>query len=134
MPQGLRSGARSAPVLGFVSFGSERVDETAELSLLLRAGRRLEFFTVGHSPVSLEILVDGPLLNLGGAGGFGPEFKGEVPLVATVPGAPFASVETINVKAGRRSDKERKKTVYYGRVPNEVPEGRLPAEDRSDLR
>ena len=33
----------------------------------------LEFFTNGHSPVSLEILSAGHYVNLGGGGGYGPE-------------------------------------------------------------
>ncbi|HEY4895409.1 MAG TPA: hypothetical protein VII01_04905, partial [Solirubrobacteraceae bacterium] len=76
----------------------------------------IEFFTDGHSPVSLEILSSGHYINLGGGGGFGPKLVAEVPLVSTVPGAPFASVESINVKAGS-AIKKGGKTIFYGRVP-----------------
>jgi hypothetical protein len=55
-------------------------------------------------------------VNLHGGGGFGPELETTVPLVPSVPGAPFASVKTITVKNGS-AIKSHGKTVYYGRVP-----------------
>ena len=116
-----------------MSFGSERVEEAATLESFYAPGGGIEFFTNGHSPVSLEILSKGHYVHLGGAGGFGPELVAEVPLVSTVPGAPYASVESISVKAGS-AHKVHGKPVYYGRVPEEVPEGRLPDQDRTDLR
>ena len=107
-------------VLGIVAFGNERVAETAELSSFYAPGGGLEFFTDGHSPVSLEILSAGHYVNLAGGGGFGPKLITEVPLVATVPGAPYASVESINVKAGS-AYKKNGKAVYYGTVPKKCP-------------
>ncbi len=61
---------------------------------------------------------------MGGAG-YGPELITKVPLVASVPGAPYASVKTINVKAGS-AYKSHGKTVYYGRVPKKCPKGGFP--------
>jgi len=112
-------------VLGIVSFGSERVEESATLESFYAPGGGLEFFTDGHSPVSLEILSAGHYIHLGGAGGFGPELETQVPLVSTVPGAPYASVKTINVKAGS-AYKSHGKPVYYGRVPTKCPKGGFP--------
>jgi hypothetical protein len=103
-------------VQGFVTFGNERVEETIELSSYYAPGGGFFFFANGHTPVSLEILSSGHYVNLGGAGGFGPELLTEVPLVASVPGAPYASVKTITVKAGS-AYKKGKNTIYYGRVP-----------------
>ena len=85
----------------------------------------LLFFTNGHSPVSLEILSVGNFTNLSGGGGFGPKFIGEVPLVSTVPGAPYASVKTISVKTGS-ARKVHGKPVYYGTVPKKCPKGGFP--------
>jgi hypothetical protein len=115
-------------VLGFVTFGTERVEEAAELSSFYAPGGGFEFFTNGHSPVSLEILSSGHYINLGGAGGFGPELLTEVPLVASVPGAPYASVKTITVKAGSAIGPKNnpKKDTYYGRVPKKCPKGGFP--------
>jgi hypothetical protein len=112
-------------VLGFVTFGTERVEEAAELRSFYAPGGGIEFFTAGHSPVSLEILSSGRYVNLGGAGGFGPKLLTEVPLVASVPGAPYASVKSITVKAGS-AFKSHGKTIYYGRVPTKCPKGGFP--------
>jgi hypothetical protein len=112
-------------VLGFVTFGTERVVEEAELSSFYAPGGGFEFFTDGHSPVSLEILSNAHYNNLGGAGGYGPELLAEVPLVASMPGAPYASVTSIKVKAGS-AYKSHGKTIYYGRMPTKCPKGGFP--------
>ena len=112
-------------VLGIVAFGNERVAENAELSSFYSPGGGIEFFTDGHSPVSLEILSKGHYVNLSGGAGYGPKLIATVPLVATVPGAPFASVESIKVKAGS-AYKKGGKTVYYGTVPKKCPKGGFP--------
>jgi hypothetical protein len=127
-PSGCPKGSAAGPVgkvVGFVSFGGERVIENAELSSFYSPGGGIEFFTAGHSPVSLEILSAGKYSQLGGAGGFGPKLSAKVPLVASVPGAPFASVKSIKVKAGS-AIKKNGKTIYYGRVPSKCPKGGFP--------
>jgi len=114
-------------VLGFVTFGTERVEETSELSSFYAPGGGLEFFTDGHSPVSLEILSPGHYISLHGAHGFGPELITKVPEVASVPGAPYASVKTISLKAGS-AYKSKGKTISYGTIPKkgECPKGGFP--------
>ncbi len=112
-------------VLGFVTFGGERVEEKAELSSFYAPGGGFLFFTDGHSPVSLEILSSGHYVNLGGAHGYGPELITKVPLVPSVPGAPFASVKTIDVKDGS-AVKSHGKTTFYARVPTTCPKGGFP--------
>ncbi len=62
-----------------------------------------------------------------------PEYITEVPLVETVPGAPDASTESINVTAGA-AIKKGGKAIYYGTRADEVPEGRFPGQVRTDLR
>ena len=61
-------------------------------------------------------------MHLGGAAGFGPEFIAPVPLVETVPGAPYASVEAIDFKIAAAYRKHGK-PVYYGTVPKKCPKG-----------
>jgi hypothetical protein len=128
-PKGCKSSSHAGPtgiVKGYVTLGGERVKEDATLESFYAPGGGVEFFTAGHSPVSLEILSSGRYLNLGGGGGFGPELETEIPLVASVPGAPYASVEYIKVKAGSAyGPKSPKKAVYYGRVPKkgQCPKG-----------
>jgi hypothetical protein len=112
-------------VVGYVTFGGERVIEEAELKSFYSPNGGLEFFTDGHSPVSLEILSSGNYVNLHGAAGYGPELKTKVPLVPSVPGAPYASVKSITVKAGS-AIKKNGKTIYYGRVPKKCPKGGFP--------
>jgi hypothetical protein len=121
-------GSAAGPIghaLGYVTFGGERVEEEAEISSFYAPGGGIEFFTDGHTPVSLEILSSGHYVNLGGGGGYGPELITEVPLIASVPGAPYASVKTIDVKAGS-AYKSHGKPVYYGRLPKKCPTGGFP--------
>ncbi|HTD07387.1 MAG TPA: hypothetical protein VK680_00730, partial [Solirubrobacteraceae bacterium] len=96
-----------------------------ELSSFYAPGGGLEFFADGHSPVSLEIISNGHYTNLSGGGGYGPKLITEVPLVESVPGAPYASVRSISVKAGS-AYKSHGKTIYYGRVPTKCPKGGFP--------
>ena len=49
-----------------------------------------------------------------------------VPLVETVPGAPYASVESIKIKVGAAYIKG-KKLISYGTVPSKCPKGGFPA-------
>jgi hypothetical protein len=109
-------------VLGIVSFGKERVEEKAELSSFYAPRGGLEFYTFGHTPTLLEILSTGHYAS--GGRGFGPKLLTNVPLVATVPGAPYASVEFIKVKVGS-AFKRGKKLVAYGTLPRkgQCPKG-----------
>jgi hypothetical protein len=120
-------GSAAGPIgmaLGFVTFGGERVEEAAEISSFYAPGGNFLFFTDGHSPVSLEIISPGRLKNTVG-GGYGPELEVKVPLIASVPGAPYASVKSITVKAGSAIGPKNnpKKDTYYGRVPTKCPAG-----------
>lgn len=87
--------------------------------------RGLEFVTIGQHPVELNIDSGGGFKDLGGSGGHGPIFSGEVPLVESLPGAPYASVEAISVKTGS-AYKKGKKTYYYGTLPKKCPKHYLP--------
>ena len=48
-----------------------------------------------------------------------------MPLVATVPGAPYASVTAITGKFGAAM-KSHGRTIYYGRIPKTCPKGGFP--------
>jgi hypothetical protein len=109
---------------GFVFLGGEKVAEETKIESFYAAGGGLEFLATGHTPVVLEILSSGKYLHLSGGGGYGPELETEIPLVESLPGAPYASVESIKVKAGSaRGPKSPKKAVYYGTVPKKCPKG-----------
>jgi len=111
--------------LGIVAFGDERVEEQTTLESFYAPGGGLEFFALGHSPVSLEILWSGRYTNLSGHGGFGPELVSPVPLVSTVPGAPLVSIESIDVVVGS-ARRAHGNPVYYGTLPKKCPKGGFP--------
>jgi hypothetical protein len=124
-PRKCPKGSRAGPVgrvNGIVAFGETRVKESAELSSFFAPGGGFEFFTDGHSPVSLEIPTSARLTNRNGGEGFGPKLIAQIPLVSTVPGAPYASVESIDITVGA-ARRVGHKTYYYGRVPKTCPRG-----------
>jgi len=114
----IASGVGSA--LGEVTFGTERVPEEAELRAFF-GERGFLFYTAGHSPVSLEIVSRGHWINSHQAP-YGDELITLVPPVATVPGAPLASVKTLKLKTGA-AIKKGKKLVSYGTVPTKCKDG-----------
>jgi len=108
---------------GVVSFGTERVQESVTVEPFFAPGGGLEFFADGTSPVSIEILSKGKVLN--SSPPFGPTVLTEVPLVESVPGALDASVKVISVQVGA-AYKKGKKTHYYLTVPKKCPAGGFP--------
>ncbi|HTA14849.1 MAG TPA: hypothetical protein VK781_08335 [Solirubrobacteraceae bacterium] len=107
-------------VLGVVSFGSTRVQEKATIQAFFAPGNKLAFYTEGTSPASLEILTIGSFSTAPPP--FGPMFTVPVPLVLTVPEAPYASVLSIKGKIGA-AYKQGKKLISYGTVPKTCPKG-----------
>ncbi|HEY4894558.1 MAG TPA: hypothetical protein VII01_00580 [Solirubrobacteraceae bacterium] len=124
-PRKCPKGSQAGPVgkvNGIVAFGETRVQESAELTSYFAPGGGFEFFTDGHSPVSLEIPTRANLSNRNGGQGFGPKLTAQIPLISTVPGAPYASVESIDLTVGA-ARRQGRKVFYYGRVPNHCPKG-----------
>jgi hypothetical protein len=107
-------------VLGVVSFGGTRVEEKATVQAYFAPGGKLAFFTEGRSPASIEVLAIGSFSTA--AKPFGPKLTVPVPLVETVPGAPYASVLSIKGKVGA-AFKRGKKLISYGTVPKKCPKG-----------
>jgi hypothetical protein len=107
-------------VLGVVSFGSTRVEEKGTVQAFFAPEGKLAFYTEGRSPAVIEILASGAF----GANAppFGPKLTVPVPLVETVPGAPYASVLSIKGKVGA-AYKQGKKLISYGTVPKTCPKG-----------
>jgi hypothetical protein len=118
-------GSEAGPIghaSGVVAFGHEIVPEETEIQSFFAPNGGFLFLTSGHSPVSLEIPTEAHLVHSGGAGGFGPEYVAEIPLVETVPGAQDASVESIEITLGS-ARRVHGKPVYYGTVPRTCPHG-----------
>jgi hypothetical protein len=107
-------------VLGVVAFGSTRVQEKATIQSFFAPGGKLAFYTEGTSPTLIEVLAEGTLSSAPPP--FGPKFTVPVPLVLTVPGAPYASVLSIKGKIGA-AFKRGKKLISYGTVPKKCPKG-----------
>jgi hypothetical protein len=82
--------------------------------------------------MKMEIDAARLLLHPSGHGGFGPEFTGEIPLVETVPGAPDASVEAIDITGA--AIRQHGRPVYYGTVPTTCQRGGFPGQDRIHVR
>jgi hypothetical protein len=126
-PVGCKRNSIASPigsVLGEVTFGTERVPEQAELRAFFAPGGSLLFYTAGHSPVSLEIVSSGRFAN-SHQRPYGLELITLVPPVASVPGAPLASVRNIKVKVGAAIRKGRR-IVAYGYMPRKCPRGGFP--------
>jgi len=107
-------------VLGVVSFGSSRVHEKGTLQAFFAPGGKLAFFTEGREPALIEVLAFAGISSAPAP--FGPRFSAEVPLVATVPEAPYASVLMIKSKIGA-GFMQGKKLISYGTVPKKCPKG-----------
>jgi hypothetical protein len=107
-------------VLGVVSFGGTRVEEKGTVQAFFAPGDKLAFFTEGRSPASIEVLATGAFSTAPKP--FGPMLTVPVPLVETVPGAPYASVLSIKGKVGA-AFKQGKKLISYGTVPKKCPKG-----------
>jgi hypothetical protein len=122
-PKGSIAGKGSAE--GFVVFGSERVPETVSLESFFAPGAGINTFIAGHTPASIEKASPAKYVNLGGAGGYGPELIAQVPLIQTVPGAPDASTAHISVTGGA-AIKKHGKAIYYGTMPKKCPKGGYP--------
>jgi hypothetical protein len=126
-PSGCTRSSVASPVgsvLGEVTFGSERVAEQAELRAFFAPHGGLLFYTAGHSPVSLEIVSSGHYVN-SHRRPYGLELITLVPPVASVPGAPLASVRTIRIKAGA-AIRKASGLISYGYMPGKCPKGGFP--------
>jgi hypothetical protein len=124
-PSGCPKSSVASPigsVLGEVTFGTERVPETATLQAFFGPAGSVLFYTQGSTPVSLEIVSSGRFVR--SSGKYSWELETLVPPVATVPGAPLASVSKIHLKAGA-AYKSHGKVISYGTVPKkgECPKG-----------
>lgn len=107
---------------GVVSFGGTRVHEKLTVQPFFEEGGNLGFYAEGREPAVIELLSTGKFTS---ASGSGPVVNAEVPLVSTVPGAPYGSVEFIKVKVGA-AFMQGKKLVSYGTIPKKCPKGGFP--------
>ena len=118
-PSGCPEGSEAGPVggaLSIISFGSERVEESALVESFFAPGGGFNLFIDGHSPVSLEILAHGMVS--------GNVISMELPLVSTVPGAPYASIKELWIRLGETEAQEELTLFMSGvTLPFECPAG-----------
>jgi hypothetical protein len=118
-PLGCPESSAAGPIgtaTGIVSFGEERIQETALLETFFSPEGGLYLFIDGHSPISLEVL--------GRATVAGNEITVELPLVSTVPGAPYASLTELWIRLGESEEEESVHKIQSGiTLPSECPSG-----------
>ncbi len=110
-------------VSGVVSFGATRVHETLTLQGFFAPGGELAFYAEGRSPAVIE--VTGKASITSGGDGFGPKFSANVPLVETVPGAPYGVVEAGKITVGA-AFMQAGKLISYITLPKKCPRGGFP--------
>jgi hypothetical protein len=107
-------------VTGMVSFGSSRVFERTTVQAFFAAGNKLAFYAEGREPALIEVLTSGGFSTASKP--FGQKLSVAVPLVPTVPEAPYASEMSIKIKVGAAYMKN-KRLISYGTVPSRCPKG-----------
>jgi hypothetical protein len=108
---------------GYVSLGGERVTEKVSVQGFFAPGGGLEFYVLGLTPVSIELISTGTVTS--GSGSAGPVVTAEVPLIPSLPGALDATATQIKVKVGA-AYKKGKKLISYATVPKKCPKGGFP--------
>ena len=109
---------------GVVSFGSTRVHEKLTLQAFFAPNGRIAAYAEGTSPALIEILATADITTAAPA--FGQKFSAVVPLVETVPEAPYAVVESVQMTVGP-AYKQGKRVVPYITLPRKCPKGGFPA-------
>jgi hypothetical protein len=97
---------------GVVSFGSTRVHEKLTVQPFFAQGGGLAFYAEGREPALIELMSRGSFTSVSPT----PTLSTAVPLVITVPEAPYGSAEYIKVAVGAAFMKG-KKLVSYGTLP-----------------
>ena len=110
-------------VSGVVSFGATRVHESLSLQGFFAPGGELAFFAEGRSPAVIEVMAKVGVTS--GGSEFGPVYNASVPLVETVPGAPYGVVEAVKLKVGA-AFMQGGKLISYITLPKKCPRGGFP--------
>jgi hypothetical protein len=120
-PQG--SLLANGSVSGVVSFGADRVHETLSLQAFFDGAQKIAYYAEGTSPALVEILGSGTITAAGGA--FSHQFNAVVPLVETVPEAPYAVAQSAHLILGV-ARKQGSHLIPLMKLPKSCPKGGLP--------
>ncbi|HTW43157.1 MAG TPA: hypothetical protein VMD79_12660 [Solirubrobacteraceae bacterium] len=118
-PRGSLAGAPGEGV-GVVTFGDTRVPETVAVEPFFRPGG-LFWYVRGQTPAAFELISKGTVVP-NPQPGFAELATGEVPLVESVPGGLFASIERLKLTVGAAFMRDGK-LISYGTLPNSCPKG-----------
>jgi hypothetical protein len=116
-------------VAGVVSFGATRVHEGLTLRCFFAPDGELVFYAEGRSPAVIEVM--GKASVTSGEAGFGPKFSASVPLVETVPEAPYGVVEAGKITVGA-AFMQQGRLIPYLTLPKKCPKGGFPV--RAELK
>jgi hypothetical protein len=105
--------------LGAVSFGGERVPERASIQLFFSPGGDLTAFIDGTTPTVIEKLA--AVAVAPASPPYGLTFTAEIPLIETVPEAPYASALEGTLSVGA-AYKRGRRTISYVTLPQHCPD------------
>ena len=121
-PPGSQAGPESS-ARTIVEFGGESAEEATTVESFFGPGEDVYFFLVGHSPVSLEMLMTGTYTTASAP--YGRVLSLAVPLLESVPGAPYASIIELPLAVGASRD-EAGVQIPSVTVPQTCPAGGFP--------
>lgn len=109
-------------VSGVVSFGGDRVHETLTLQAFFAGAQKIAYYAEGTSPALVEVLGSGTVTAASGA--FSHEFNAAVPLVETVPEAPYAVATSAHLMIGV-ARRQGSHLIPLMSLPRHCPKGGL---------
>jgi hypothetical protein len=107
-------------VSGVVSFGGDRVHETLTLQAFLAGAQKIAYYAEGTSPALVEVLGSGTITTPGGD--FSHELEAAVPLVETVPEAPYAVAQSAHLMIGV-ARRQGSHLIPLMKLPRSCPKG-----------
>jgi hypothetical protein len=122
-PEKCPKGSLAGPlgkVTMWMAFGSQFVEEQATLQAYFGSNEEIYFWLEGVSPAAIEILMSATYLP--DSSPYGRALTFEIPLIETVPGAPYASITALTLGLGASYDKGGTET-YSVTIPQECPTG-----------
>jgi hypothetical protein len=96
-PANSTAGAEGSMEL-IVSFGTEHEPEELKVKPIFGPNGALYFYLTGTTPVSIETIMEGHYI--ADSSPYGEELVLSIPLIETVPGAPYASITALTLHVG----------------------------------
>ena len=113
------------------TIAGEAIKEKGTVQAFFAPKGELIFYANAPSPISAQVYVGGTIHPASPP--YAYEFESEIPLVESVPGAAAVSTEAIDLKVGSVVQEARQDRLLH-HAAQQVPQGRLPAEGRTEIR